>query len=184
MESVSFRVCTTGLHSCTGQRPPNFYPESMSLNPHASLLSLFFLPLFFLSFLPFSCLLECIPESGQLLSDFVLRSSLLRDPETGAGPRGVSGVGDGAGGGDAAAMNEFGVDPNADPELYMALQLSLQEEQNRAARMQEQRQAEEGGGGAGGAPASQTDGAGSGGAPAGRKREEKNQERSGCEYGG
>ncbi|KEP67345.1 UNVERIFIED_CONTAM: ubiquitin interaction motif family protein [Hammondia hammondi] len=82
-----------------------------------------------------SCLLECRAEAGQVLSEVVLRSPLLRDPETGAGPR-TMGVGEGST--SVGAMNDFGVDPNTDPELYMALQLSLQEEQNRTARLQEQ----------------------------------------------
>ncbi|KFG58163.1 ubiquitin interaction motif family protein, partial [Toxoplasma gondii RUB] len=81
------------------------------------------------------CLLECRAEAGQVLSEVVLRSPLLRDPETGAGPRSM---GAGEGSTSVGAMNDFGVDPNTDPELYMALQLSLQEEQNRTARLQEQ----------------------------------------------
>ncbi|CBZ54426.1 putative 26S proteasome non-ATPase regulatory subunit 4 [Neospora caninum Liverpool] len=86
-----------------------------------------------------SCLLECRAEAGQMLSEVILASSLLRDPETGASLRSVPGVGGDSGpAGGVGAMNEFGVDPNTDPELYMVLQLSLQEEQNRAARLQEQ----------------------------------------------
>lgn len=37
-------------------------------------------------------------------------------------------------GGTGEPMNELGVDPTTDPELYMALQLSLQEERNRQAQ--------------------------------------------------
>ncbi|PFH33730.1 ubiquitin interaction motif family protein [Besnoitia besnoiti] len=91
-----------------------------------------------------SCLLECRPEPGQLLSDLILRSTLLRDPETGAGPRGVS-IPGGEAAGAAGAMNDFGVDPNTDPELFMAIQLSLQEEQNRAARVQQEQSGNDGG---------------------------------------
>lgn len=36
-------------------------------------------------------------------------------------------------GGGGEPVNELGVDPTTDPELYMALQLSLQEERNRQA---------------------------------------------------
>lgn len=48
-----------------------------------------------------------------------MSSTIIRDAETEEG------------GGEV--VNELGVDPTTDPELYMALQLSLQEERNRQA---------------------------------------------------
>lgn len=38
-------------------------------------------------------------------------------------------------GGEPSVINELGVDPTTDPELYMALQLSLQEERSRQAAL-------------------------------------------------
>ncbi|PWN26253.1 hypothetical protein BDZ90DRAFT_265211 [Jaminaea rosea] len=62
----------------------------------------------------------------QLLSDVLLSSQILID---GAGPSGAGGAGAGGSGGEGG--NEWGVDPNMDPELAMALRMSLEEEQAR-----------------------------------------------------
>ncbi|XP_055388796.1 uncharacterized protein LOC129617716, partial [Condylostylus longicornis] len=66
-------------------------------------------------------LIECPVDASRLLSDILMRSPIVRDSEaddSGAEP---------------SVMNELGVDPTTDPELYMALQMSLQEERNRQA---------------------------------------------------
>uniref|UniRef100_A0A0G4GPM0 VWFA domain-containing protein n=1 Tax=Chromera velia CCMP2878 TaxID=1169474 RepID=A0A0G4GPM0_9ALVE len=108
-----------------------------------------------------SHILEVPGGSGRLLSDAVL-SSPICIPETvegeggGGGGGGATGTGGGGGGG-GGGMNEFGVDPNADPELYMALRMSLEESQREA------REREGTGGGAEGGAAPP---AAEGGAPA------------------
>ncbi|KAK0552183.1 proteasome regulatory particle base subunit rpn10 [Tilletia horrida] len=67
-----------------------------------------------------------IPAGPQLLSDIILSSSLLYEEGEGggAGPSGGA-----RSGGDNNF--EFGVDPSMDPELAMALRMSLEEEQAR-----------------------------------------------------
>jgi len=74
------------------------------------------------------------PGEGRLLSEVVLGSEILaEDGVTGGMPRmegvqvdGVPGVGVGAG-----DNFEFGVDPSMDPELAMALRMSMEEERAR-----------------------------------------------------
>ncbi|KIS69910.1 putative 26S proteasome regulatory subunit Rpn10 [Mycosarcoma maydis] len=65
-----------------------------------------------------------IPAGPQLLSDIILSSPVLQEEggDSGAGPSGSGGGGNNF---------EFGVDPSMDPELAMALRLSLEEEQAR-----------------------------------------------------
>ncbi|KAN0065339.1 proteasome regulatory particle base subunit rpn10 [Thecaphora frezii] len=66
-----------------------------------------------------------IPAGPQLLSDIILTSPVLQEEggdSGGAGPSGTSGGGN---------QFEFGVDPSMDPELAMALRMSLEEEQAR-----------------------------------------------------
>uniref|UniRef100_A0A3B0NI54 VWFA domain-containing protein n=1 Tax=Theileria annulata TaxID=5874 RepID=A0A3B0NI54_THEAN len=63
----------------------------------------------------------CKPCSGTLLSDMIFNSAVLY---------GQSG---GVGGGSQISQNltDFGVDPEMDPQLYMALRLSLEQEEER-----------------------------------------------------
>nr|QBH67463.1 putative 26S proteasome regulatory subunit Rpn10 [Ustilago esculenta] len=65
-----------------------------------------------------------VPAGPQLLSDIILSSPVLQEEggDSGAGPSGSSG---------GSNQFEFGVDPSMDPELAMALRLSLEEEQAR-----------------------------------------------------
>ncbi|GAC74711.1 hypothetical protein PANT_12d00102 [Moesziomyces antarcticus T-34] len=65
-----------------------------------------------------------IPAGPQLLSDIILTSPVLQEEggDSGAGPSGSGG---------GSNQFEFGVDPSMDPELAMALRLSLEEEQAR-----------------------------------------------------
>ncbi|PWN51130.1 hypothetical protein IE53DRAFT_368322 [Violaceomyces palustris] len=66
-----------------------------------------------------------IPAGPQLLSDIILTSPIMVEDfgggDSGAGPSGAGGSGG----------FEFGVDPSMDPELAMALRMSLEEEQAR-----------------------------------------------------
>jgi 26S proteasome regulatory subunit N10 len=71
--------------------------------------------------------LVTIPPGSYLLSDMLLSSAILMG-EDGAPPPGLAGMG----GGDASGF-EFGIDPSLDPELALALRMSLEEEQARQA---------------------------------------------------
>jgi 26S proteasome regulatory subunit N10 len=79
--------------------------------------------------------LVTVPPGSYLLSDMLLSSPILMG-EDGAPPPGMAGMS----GGDASGF-EFGIDPNLDPELALALRMSLEEEN---ARQQAQRAAREG----------------------------------------
>ncbi|TIB06579.1 hypothetical protein E3P96_00298 [Wallemia ichthyophaga] len=75
--------------------------------------------------------LLCVPPGNQtVLSDYLINSPVIRgsvDPDEG-------GSGSGAGAGAPASSSstfEFGVDPSLDPELAMALRMSMEEEQAR-----------------------------------------------------
>ncbi|TDL15796.1 hypothetical protein BD410DRAFT_732124 [Rickenella mellea] len=71
------------------------------------------------------------PDPRRLLSDVVISSPILAS-ERGLGlPDEV--MGDVPPGGDGAAGGEFGIDPSVDPELAMALRMSLEEEAARQA---------------------------------------------------
>jgi len=65
-----------------------------------------------------------VPPNERPLSDTLLSSPLVMDSDADAGPSGSANAG-------SNQDFEFGVDPNADPELAMALRLSMEEEQAR-----------------------------------------------------
>jgi len=72
--------------------------------------------------------LVTVPPGRQLLSDVLLRSAIMLE-------EGAVGDMDGAGVGDGVTSEfPFGVDPSADPELAMALTLSMAEETERQAQ--------------------------------------------------
>ena len=77
--------------------------------------------------------METIPPGPHILSDMLLSS-----PIVGMGGAGVSsspsGTGGAATGGEGGGDFEFGVDPSLDPELAMAIRLSLEEEKRRQER--------------------------------------------------
>lgn len=76
--------------------------------------------------------LAIIPPGPNLLSDSIIATPILAGE--GMGPNmggGGAGGEDGGAGGDSY---EFGVDPNADPELALALRMSMEEEERRKAR--------------------------------------------------
>lgn len=80
--------------------------------------------------------LVVIPPSGKLLSDQLISTPILLGEGAGAG------AGAGGSGGDAGGASEdfpFGIDPSIDPELALALRMSMEEEKAR----QEKRQKEE-----------------------------------------
>lgn len=71
--------------------------------------------------------LAVIPPGPNLLSDYLMTTEILAGH--GVGPRegdgGIEGGGEGGGG------FEFGVDPSTDPELALALRMSMEEEKAR-----------------------------------------------------
>ncbi|WVW81274.1 hypothetical protein I302_103265 [Kwoniella bestiolae CBS 10118] len=72
--------------------------------------------------------LVSIPPGPRFLSDVILSSPILFDGEAGAAG------GSGGAGGEGEFGGEDGIDPNMDPELAMAIRMSLQEAQEAAAR--------------------------------------------------
>ncbi|KAG8921209.1 hypothetical protein FRC01_000359 [Tulasnella sp. 417] len=76
-----------------------------------------------------NCHLVTVPAGANLLSDAIVSSAILAGE---SGLPGEFGMGDASGSG-AQNNFEFGVDPSLDPELAMALRMSLEEEQARIA---------------------------------------------------
>mmetsp|Transcript_7015 Transcript_7015/g.10508 ORF Transcript_7015/g.10508 Transcript_7015/m.10508 type:complete len:444 (+) Transcript_7015:88-1419(+) len=82
-----------------------------------------------------TCHLVTIP-AGVLPSDVLITSPILRGDGGGGGGGGGSAPAAGAGGGGGDGFAEFGgVDPNMDPELAMALRVSMEEERARQERV-------------------------------------------------
>ncbi|KAJ8522588.1 hypothetical protein ONZ45_g851 [Pleurotus djamor] len=75
-----------------------------------------------------------IPPGSHLLSDALISSPILSGDRAGAIPEELGGTGE-AGASTSGAGNqfEFGVDPSLDPELAMALRMSMEEAQAREA---------------------------------------------------
>jgi 26S proteasome regulatory subunit N10 len=71
--------------------------------------------------------LAIIPPGPGLLSDQLVTSPILNSDGSG----GVGGMGGGGDGGDGGQAFEFGVDPSMDPELALALRMSMEEEKAR-----------------------------------------------------
>ncbi|KAL9189481.1 hypothetical protein ACHAXT_009156 [Thalassiosira profunda] len=95
-----------------------------------------------------TCHLVTIP-AGVLPSDVLVTSPILRGDGGGAGMGGgaAAGAGAGGGGGGGDGFAEFGgVDPSMDPELAMALRVSMEEERARQERATAAANAESGGG--------------------------------------
>ncbi|XP_065185294.1 26S proteasome non-ATPase regulatory subunit 4-like [Sycon ciliatum] len=82
-----------------------------------------------------TCHLVTIPASANQLSDALMTSPII-------GASGNYSGGGSSGGGGAHGDFDFGVDPSADPELAMALRVSMEEERSR--RQAEQRTTGEG----------------------------------------
>jgi 26S proteasome regulatory subunit N10 len=81
--------------------------------------------------------LAIIPPGPGLLSDQLVTSPILN----GDGSAGVGGMGGGGEGGDSGQAFDFGVDPSMDPELALALRMSLEEEEARVKRAKEEAEA-------------------------------------------
>lgn len=71
--------------------------------------------------------LVCVPPQSSSLSDALLTSPVLSEDRNSSIPSELSGTGNVAASG-APNDFEFGVDPNLDPELAMALRLSMQDQ--------------------------------------------------------
>ncbi|KIY47817.1 hypothetical protein FISHEDRAFT_44702 [Fistulina hepatica ATCC 64428] len=75
-----------------------------------------------------------VPPGTHLLSDALISSPILASDRSSGIPEELIPGGQGAGGSGSAANDfEFGVDPSLDPELAMALRMSMQEAQAREA---------------------------------------------------
>ncbi|KAF8822708.1 ubiquitin interaction motif family protein [Cardiosporidium cionae] len=72
-----------------------------------------------------STFLECLPYSDLSIRDVILSSPLVHNNKTEGNPAAPGMQNEGG------VVNEFGVDPAADPELYMALRMSLVEQEAR-----------------------------------------------------
>lgn len=85
--------------------------------------------------------LAVIPPGPGLLSDSLITTPIVNTgaPTDMGGMEGVENT-SGAGG---QSSFEFGIDPAADPELAMALRMSMEEEQNRLERERRQREEQE-----------------------------------------
>ena len=83
------------------------------------------------------CHLVVIPPSGKLLSDQLISTPILLG-ENAQGPS-AAGGGDAGGAGGGGDFGDFGFDPSSDPELALALRMSMEEEKAR----QEKRAREE-----------------------------------------
>lgn len=78
--------------------------------------------------------LAIIPPGPQLLSDQLMTSPIL----AGDGSTGGAGMGGPEAGGDAGAF-EFGIDPSVDPELALALRMSMEDEKARVEKNEKTR---------------------------------------------
>lgn len=78
-----------------------------------------------------------IPPGPQLLSDRLLATPILG--ETGSSESGAAGA-DGGTAGEGSSGFEFGFDPNLDPELAMALRMSMEDEKARVAKAEKEKE--------------------------------------------
>jgi 26S proteasome regulatory subunit N10 len=75
--------------------------------------------------------LATIPPGPHLLSDLLVTTPILS--EASSAPGGGAGESTGGAGGDTGGF-DFGVDPNLEPELALALRMSMEEEKARLAK--------------------------------------------------
>lgn len=78
--------------------------------------------------------LETIPPGPHILSDMLLSSPIVGMGGASASPSGTGTAAAGGEGGTGGGDFEFGIDPSLDPELAMAIRLSLEEEKRRQER--------------------------------------------------
>ena len=74
--------------------------------------------------------LVAIP-AGVVPSDVLISSPVIQGKDSGGGGSGESSTGGGGGGGGGSFQEFGGIDPNLDPELAMALRISMEEERAR-----------------------------------------------------
>lgn len=88
---------------------------------------------------------EIVHPGPNLLSDVIVASPILAG-ETGGmgGGAAAAASGEGMGGGQSGGDFEFGVDPTMDPELALALRMSMEEENARQERENKAKDAQEG----------------------------------------
>lgn len=87
--------------------------------------------------------LAVVPPGPGLLSDSLITTPIVNmGGDVGQGGSGMEGLESGGAGG-ASSGFEFGVDPAQDPELAMALRMSMEEEQNRLERQRREREEQE-----------------------------------------
>lgn len=86
--------------------------------------------------------LEVVQPGPNLLSDIIVGSPILAGETGGMG--GATGAGEGETGGQTGGSFEFGVDPTMDPELALALRMSMEEENARQERDKKAQEASEG----------------------------------------
>ncbi|KAI9822078.1 MAG: hypothetical protein M1826_000586 [Phylliscum demangeonii] len=84
--------------------------------------------------------LAIVPPGPHLLSDALAASPIMGNAGSGAG----AGAGGGTEGMDGVNAFEFGVDPSMEPELALALRISLEEEKARLERERVEKEAKEG----------------------------------------
>ncbi|RMZ76130.1 hypothetical protein DV738_g5139, partial [Chaetothyriales sp. CBS 135597] len=88
--------------------------------------------------------LAVIPPGQGLLSDSLFATPIVSmGGDVGGHGGAMEGVETGGGHGQRGGAFEFDVDPSADPELAMALRMSMEEEENRLARERQEREAQE-----------------------------------------
>ena len=135
--------------------------------------------------------LAVIPPGPNLLSDSIVATPILSGVGGGFGAGGGAdgdfggaAGGDGGGGG-GGADHEFGVDPNADPELALALRMSMQEEEQKQARLreEEEKKQREENGGLEAVPEEKAEGSGEGGAGAEKKKDGEDKKDDGAAGG-
>lgn len=71
-----------------------------------------------------------VPLGVSMITDVLIASPIINEGMEG-GDAAMAGVGGGAGAGASQFADFGGIDPNLDPELAMALRISLEEERNR-----------------------------------------------------
>lgn len=81
-----------------------------------------------------------VPPGPQLLSDRLIATPILGDAGM---SEGGSGAAEGGSGGEGSSGFEFGFDPNLDPELVMALRMSIEDEKARVAKAEKDKEAKE-----------------------------------------
>ena len=86
--------------------------------------------------------LEIVYPGPHLLSDTIVASPILAGE--GGGMGGAATSGEGMEGGQGGGSYEFGVDPSMDPELALALRMSMEEENARQERDRKATEAQEG----------------------------------------